>query len=266
MKPALPPLVFALVLTLIASCHQVPVTGRRTLNLVDDQELAKISMALFDEKKARIRISKDRALNERLQRVGERLSKMVFWDVPNADWEFVVFDAKDMNAFAMAGGKVGVYRGLMETITSDDQLAFVIAHEIAHVGAKHVHEKLSRQMTIEGVGTLGMLGMGAGGVNPVAADILNDVYGITTTIGALAFSRAMEKEADYIGLMYMARAGYDPQESIKVLEVLEQASAERPAIPSFLSTHPTHPERMVHLLDVMAKAQAERENSPYKNK
>src|SRR5581483_5518551 len=103
------------------------------------------------------KISRDKAQNEMLHRVGERISKVVFWDMPDADWEFVVFDVPEINAFAMAGGKVGVFAGLFKIVKNDDQLASVSGHEIAHVTAKHVHEQLSRELAVNTVGTVGML-------------------------------------------------------------------------------------------------------------
>ncbi len=244
-----------------AGCYQVPVTGRSAMNLVDDKEVTKMSISMFDDMKRRYRVSRDPALNAQLQRVGDRISKAVFWDMPDADWEFVVFDVPQINAFAMAGGKVGVFAGLFKIAKTDDQLAAVIAHEIAHVTAKHVHEKLSQEMAVSTLGVVGAVGGLASGASLLTVDALGQAYGLTTGMGALAFDRKKEKEADYIGLMYMARAGYDPQESIKVLEALEQEEAGAPVQPAFLSTHPSNPERIVQLLEALPKAQQERERS-----
>lgn len=255
-------LVLAAAATLLAAgCYQVPVTGRRAMHLVDDKEVTKMSISMFDEMKKQYRVSRDKERNEQLQRVGERISKVVFWDMPDADWEFVVFDVPQINAFAMAGGKVGVFTGLFKVAKTDDQLASVIAHEIAHVTAKHVHEKLSRDMAVQTVGVVGAVGGIAGGASGLTIDALSQVYGLTTGISGFAFDRAKEKEADYVGLMYMARAGYDPQAAITVLEALEAESANDPVGPAFLSTHPTHPERILRLMDAMPKALAEREKS-----
>jgi len=249
----------ALAVLLFAGCYQVPVTGRRAMNLVDDKEVTKMSIAMFDDMKKRYRPARDQARNEQLQRVGDRISKVVFWDMPDADWEFVVFDQPQINAFAMAGGKVGVFTGLFKIAKTDDELASVIAHEIAHVTAKHVHEKLSRELAVDTVGTVGSIGGLAGGASGLTVSALSQVYGLTTGISGFAFDRAKEKEADYIGLMYMARAGYDPQAAVRVIESLEAASANDPVQPAFLSTHPTHPERIIQLMDAMPKALAERE-------
>ena len=254
-------LLASLAALLAAGCYQVPVTGRNAMNLVDDKEVTKMSIAMFDDMKRRHKVSRDRARTEQLQRVGERISKVVFWDMPDADWEFVVFDVPQINAFAMAGGKVGVFSGLYKIVKNDDQLASVIAHEIAHVTAKHVHEKLSRDLAVGTVGTVGMLGGAVAGAPLLTVDALSAAYGLTTGITGFAFDRAKEKEADYVGLMYMARAGYDPRESIKVLEALELESASEPTPSPLTSTHPSHPERIIQLMDAMPKALAEREKS-----
>jgi predicted Zn-dependent protease len=264
MKVPVRPLLAALSLVLLAGCYSVPVTGRHAVNLVDDKEVTKMSIAMFDDMKRQYKISRDRVLNERLQRIGERLSKVVFWDMPDADWEFIVFDNPQINAFAMAGGKVGVFTGLFKIARNDDQLASVIAHEIAHVTAKHVHEKLSQEMAVNTVGAVGMLGAGLSGAGYITQAALGQAYGITTTLGSAAFDRRKEKEADYIGLMYMARAGYNPEEAVRVLEALDAETAQDPAgggQPGFLSTHPSNPERILQLMDAMPKALEEKNRS-----
>ncbi len=254
-------LLSALAALLLASCYQVPVTGRSSINLVDDKEVTKMSMGMFDDMKRRYKLSNDKDRIAQLNRIGDRISKVVFWDMPDADWEFVVFDVPQINAFAMAGGKVGVFSGLYKVASTDDQVAAVIAHEIAHVTAKHVHEKLSRELAVQTVGAVGMIGGLAGGASGLTVDALSQVYGLTTGISGFAFDRRSEKEADYIGLMYMARAGYDPQAAVSVMEALDAQSANEPAQPAFLSTHPSNPERIIQLMDAMPKALTEREKS-----
>lgn len=254
-------IISSLVATLVAGCYEVPVTGRRAMNLVDDKEVTKMSIAMFDDMKRRYKLSTDRDHIAQMQRIGERLSKVVFWDMPDADWEFVVFDVPQINAFAMAGGKVGVFSGLFKIAKTDDEIASVIAHEIAHVTAKHVHEKLSQEMAVNTVGVVGMVGMGVSGTPGLTALALEQAYGLTTGVGALAFDRKKEKEADYIGLMYMARAGYDPQAAITVLEALEAESASEPVQPAMLSTHPTHPERIIQIMDALPEAHKEQARS-----
>lgn len=236
-------------------CYTVPVTGRSAVSMVADKEVIKQSLEAFNELKKRHPVSRNRDLNDRVQRVGERLSKVVFWDVPDADWEFVVFEVpQQINAFAMAGGKVGVFTGLFKIVSNDDQLASVLAHEIAHVAAHHVNERLSQDLAVQG-GSLLVGGIMAGsGTGSITAGAVLDAYGLTSGITAVGFDRKKEKEADHIGLIYMARAGYNPEEAVKVLEKLEEESAGKPLPPAWLSTHPSSPERILQLMDLMPKA------------
>jgi predicted Zn-dependent protease len=241
----------------LAGCQQVPVTGRSSLNLVDDKDIREKSAQAFAEMKKKYPVSKNRAQIAQVERVGQRLARVAFWDVPNADWEFVVFEMpKSINAFAMPGGKVGVFSGLFKIIKNDDQLASVLAHEIAHVSAKHSHERMSQSMLAQ-VGGLALGGamIGSGAVYDPGA--IMQLYGMGTLATMTAYSRNAEKEADHIGIIYMARAGYNPEEAVKVMEQLEQASAGKAQPSPWFSTHPTHPERILQLMDLLPKAQSE---------
>jgi predicted Zn-dependent protease len=242
--------------TLFSSgCYQVPVTGRSAVSMVSDKQVAQQSIEAFAELKKRYPLSRNREYNERVQQVGDRLSKVVFWDVPDAEWEFIVFEVpQQINAFAMAGGKVGVFTGLFKIIQNDDQLASVLAHEIAHVAAHHVNERLSQDMAIQGGGLIVGGVMAGSGSGSITSGAVLDAYGLTTGITAVGFDRKKEKEADHIGLIYLARAGYNPEEAIKVLERLEEESAGKPLPPAWLSTHPSSPERILQLMDLMPKA------------
>lgn len=248
---------------LLASCNQVPVTGRHALSLVDDKEVTKMSIAAFDEMKAHTPISHDQKRNEQLQRVGDRIQRAVpIWDMPDADWEFVLFESPDINAFAMAGGKVGVFMGLFKIVENDDQLASVIGHEIAHVTAKHVNEQLSQQMALQTGGMIGGIALMGSGAGLLTESALMSAYGLGTDGLGAAFDRNKEKEADHIGIMYMAKAGYDPEEGVKVLEHLEEETGQQAAAQaSFLSTHPSNPERIAQLRTLMPEALKVRERS-----
>lgn len=239
----------------VAGCYQVPVTGRRALDLTSDVELAKVSSKAFDEVKSRHRRSTDRARVEQVQRVGERIARVVFWDMPNADWEFVLFDEpRQINAFAMAGGKVGVFSGLFRIADTDDELASVMAHEIAHVTARHVHERLSQEMLAQAGGVVGGVGLMGAGAGSLTTSALLGLYDSTATLQMLAYDRDKEKEADYIGLMYAARAGFDPEAAVTVLEKLEAETGSQPRPPAFASTHPPTPDRIVQLREAMPRA------------
>lgn len=252
------PILFTLTLAAslaFSGCYQVPVTGRKAVNIVNEKQVTQMSVAEFEKMKATYRVSRNKDQIDALHRVGNRISKVVFWDMPDADWEFIVFDVpQQINAFAMAGGKVGVFSGLFKIIKNDDQLASVIAHEIAHVTAKHVHERISQQMLVEGGSIAGSVAAMGAGVNPIAGSAALGIYDLSTGMQVLAYDRKKELEADYIGLIYMARAGYNPEEAVKVIEQLEAESAGKPLPPAWLSTHPSNPDRMLRMLDAMPKA------------
>lgn len=236
-------------------CQQVPVTGRSSLSLVDDKDIRDKSAAAFAETKKRHPASRNRDHIARVERVGQRLARVAFWDVPNADWEFAVFEAPNtINAFAMPGGKVGVFSGLFKIIQNDDQLASVLAHEIAHVAARHSHERMSHALLAQAGGlAIGGALIGSGNTGSAGSAIM-ELYGLGSGVTMTAFSRDAEKEADHIGLIYMARAGYNPEEAVKVMEQLEAATAGKPKPPAWISTHPTHPERILQMIDLMPKA------------
>jgi predicted Zn-dependent protease len=237
---------------LLGGCYSVPVTGRTALNLVSDKEVTKMSIAAFNDMKGHFPISRDQERIDQLRRVGERLERVIpWWDMPDADWEFVVFDVpQEINAFAMAGGKVGIFTGLFKVVQNDDQLASVLAHEIAHVTAKHVQERLSREMAKETFGVV---------IAPVT--LVQQATGATS--GDLAFDRDKEREADHIGMIYMAEAGFNPQEAIKVLERLEEVTGGQTVQQAFLSNHPSTPERIQNLTDELPKAMIAYEQSKH---
>lgn len=248
-------LIFVGVALGLSGCYRVPVTGRRAVSAVDDQWVRQQSVAQFNEMKKRYPISRNRPQIEMVQRVGERVARVVFWDLPDADWEFVLFEVpQQINAFALPGGKVGVFSGLFKVAKNEDQLASVLAHEIAHVTARHTHERLTQAMLIQGGG------MAVGGL--VTAQTGNIYAGssamqgtqIVGGIGVTAFDRGKEKEADHIGLIYMAKAGYHPEEAVRVFENLEAENVGKPSPGGWLSTHPSYPERMIQMLDLMPKA------------
>ncbi|MGH8019597.1 MAG: M48 family metallopeptidase [Opitutaceae bacterium] len=241
---------------LLAGCTSVPVTGRKALNMVSDEELVKTSAAEFEDMKKTLRISRDPAFKARLEEVGSRIADVVFWDMPNADWEFVVFESPgEVNAFAMAGGKVGVFSGAFDVAATDDELAVIIAHEIAHVTAKHVHEMLSQQMLIQGggIGLSVATGIGYGALTEAA---VSSLYRMGSGMIGLSFNRDKESEADHIGLIYMARAGYNPRAATGLWEKIDQLSSGKSVPPEWLSSHPSHEDRLLHLYGWMREAEA----------
>lgn len=252
---------------LFASCSSTPVTGRKQMNLTSESKVAEMTIAAFEQMKSQMPISKDKQYNEMLQNVGERISLQVFWDMPLAEWEFVVFDQQDVNAFAMPGGKVGIFSGLFRIAQTEDELAAVIAHEIAHVTARHTHERISQQMVLSGGRTLvglaaavsGPAAIGSGVYANVTPAILG-IYGMGAGNVATAWDRGKEAEADHIGIMYMAKAGYNPNAAITVMErmvELESATAHG----TYNSTHPSSLERLNALHGYLEEAMAEYEKA-----
>jgi predicted Zn-dependent protease len=239
------PLCFVLLASLALAttgCYTVPETGRKALVLPFFNDVENGAQA-FQEVKAKEKISQDPAANARVQRVGTRIAEAVGSNLPGAQWEFVVFDSpQTVNAFALPGGKVAVYTGLLNLAASDDELAFVMGHEIAHVTSRHGAEQMSKQMILSGVGAAADYGT----KDSKYHDALLALYGAGTTAGTLFFSRQDETEADFVGLRYSAKAGYDPHAAIAFWQKMTQQN-KASKTPEFLSTHPADERRIAAL-------------------
>ena len=249
------------VLCLLAQgCSTVPVTGRRSLNLIPAGEELQLGLTSFEETKKGTPISKNRAANEQVQRVGKLVAQVASPDLPNAQWEFVVFESKEANAFCLPGGKVGVYTGLLPITRTDAGLAAVIGHEVGHAVAHHGAERMSEALMIQGGGELLKAGMSKR--DPKVQEAAALAYGVGMKLGReLPHSRQQELEADQIGLIYMARAGYDPAEAIAFWKRFSEANgqAKNPpgVIERWLSTHPVNAERIKQLEQLLPKAREE---------
>ncbi len=256
------PLRLCALLALVAvmqGCITVPETGRRALRFMPEQQLAEIASSQFSEMKREMPVSSDPAYTERLNRIGERVARASGVDPVGGAWEFVVFEDEAVNAFAMPGGKVGFYTGLMDLAESDDEIAAVMGHEIAHVGLRHGNERVSQAMAAQ-VAT-----MGAHYATRDMEDQTQTAVMVAVGLGAqlgvlLPYSRLHESEADRIGLLYSARAGYDPRAAVTFWERME-SQAEGGAPPEFLSTHPSHGRRIADLHEMMPEAIAEYEQA-----
>lgn len=230
------------VLLALVGCYTVPETGRSSFILPVVDDVAE-GAAAFADIKAKEKISNDPAENARVKRVGERIATAVGSALPNAKWEFVVFDAPEtVNAFALPGGKVGVYTGLLKLAASDDELAIVMGHEIGHVTARHGAERVSQGLVVAGGAAI----LDATTKDAKSHDLLLAGYGLASTGGVLAFSRSHESEADYIGIRYAAKAGYDPRAAITFWQKMAKAGSGKKT-PVFLSTHPTDERRIADL-------------------
>lgn len=241
----------------LATCATAPETGRSQLLLVSPAEEAQLGLKAFQQiKRQQPQVSGGKAA-ETLQRVGNRISEVA--PLPNARWEFVLFKDDSPNAFALPGGKVGIYTGILPITKNEAGLATVIGHEIAHAVARHGAERMSHGMLVQlgGVGLSAALGQDAG----ATGDLIMQAYGIGSQLGVmLPYSRTQELEADELGLLYMARAGYDPREAIDFWKRFAEYNAKRGgAPPEFLSTHPLDSRRIAALERAMPRAVAEYE-------
>lgn len=219
--------------------------------LPESEDLA-MGLAAYKEVLSNARILNDPEANRLVQRVGRAIAKVA--DKPDFEWEFTVIDDPDtVNAFALPGGKVGIYSGLFAVAVDEAGLATVIGHEVAHALARHGAERVSQGLALQGLGTglaIATSGQGAG----VQAAVMQ-AYGLGAQVGVmLPFSRHMESEADQIGLILMAKAGYDPMASIGLWERMG-ALSDGPRPPAFLATHPSHDTRISQLRGWMPEAE-----------
>jgi len=238
-------------------CSTVPVTGRSQLSLVSASEEMQLGLTAFDQLKKETPISKDAAANALVQKVGKRIAAVAGSDMPNAQWEFVVFESKEANAFCLPGGKVGVYTGILPITKDESGMATVLGHEIAHAVARHGGERMSEAMLMQTGGQV--LGATLSSTDPRTQAAASIAYGLTTKLGReLPHSRAQESEADQIGLIYMARAGYDPEAAIAFWQRFAAYSQQQGGeMPAFLRTHPTDEKRIQQLKAWMPRAKAE---------
>ncbi len=242
---------------LLQACTTVPETGRRQLLLVGSGEVAQLSLSEFDKLKKDTPISKDPEQNALVKRVGQHIASVV--NLPNAQWEFVLFDKPDvMNAFCLPGGKVGVYSGILKVTQNEAGLATVLGHETAHAVAKHGEERMSEGLLVQLGGTaLAALTQSRPGA---AQQLIQSAYGIGTNVGVmLPHSRQQELEADHLGLLYMARAGYDPHEAVAFWQRFKAQNETRGGgkPPEFLSTHPVDDKRIAQLQELLPQATTE---------
>jgi len=243
--------VAAVLAVVLYGCATVPETGRSQLILVDAGQVAQMSLTEFEKIKQSTTISKNAEENAQVRRVGLRIAAVA--PVPNAKWEFVVFDKPDvLNAFALPGGKVGVYSGLFKITQSDAGLATVLAHEIGHVVARHGAERVSEGLLVQLGGAV--LAEATKTRPDATQQVIQAAYGIGSNIGlVLPHSRQQESEADHLGLIYMARAGYDPHEAVEFWKRFsaynKQHGGGRPL--EFLSTHPLDERRIAQLQELL---------------
>lgn len=226
---------------LIGACSENVATGRRQFVLVSEEELAALGEEAWRDALSQLPRLENRRMEERLARIGERV--VAASDVQVASWQFAVFDNPAINAFVLPGGKVGFYRGLMEAVASDDEIAAVVGHEVAHVAARHAAERLSQQLALQvGVSLASAALSEEYGQN---ADIIAGALGAGALYGViLPYSRMQELEADRLGVNLMRQADFDPAGALTFWR--RMASGGEGAI-EWMSTHPADQTRLARL-------------------
>jgi len=242
---------------LIYSCGSVPFTGRKQLQLVSNQEVIALSLQQYQEFMRTAPLEKGTANAQMVTRIGTRIANAVatFYknngyesQLENYAWEYNLVKDNSVNAFAMPGGKVVIFTGLLPVTQTEEALAVVIGHEIAHVIAQHSSERLSQQIALQYGGAIagGLLG------NSQAMQQLgNTVFGLGAQFGVMMpYARKQEYEADEIGLIIMAMAGYNPQVAIPFWTRMAESGGGA-QVPEFLSTHPTDSKRIANIENIM---------------
>jgi predicted Zn-dependent protease len=239
--------VFAVVL-LLSACATSPL-GRSQLQFFPDQEMAQMGAAAYQDVRQKTPEVQNPAVREYVSCVANAITREV-GEAGSGGWVVTVFKQDQANAFALPGGKIGVYSGLLDVAKNQDQLATVIGHEVAHVVAGHSNERVSTAYATQtGLEVIGAL---AGGSTQEKQQIMG-LLGLGAQVGIiLPFSRTQEREADLLGLDLMARAGFDPRASVQLWQNMEQQGGA--SAPEFLSTHPSHGSRIDELRDRMPRA------------
>lgn len=232
----------------LGGCVRAPGTARDQFIYISEEKEIAMGISAYHEVLRKAPISDDPELNELVNRVGKRIAAVA--NKPEYQWEFAIIrDDRMINAFALPGGKVAVFTGILKLTKNEDGLATVIGHEVAHALQRHGAERYSRSI-LETIGQVGALAAGAAVGRPDAAMAAMSAYGVGVS---LPFGRRQESEADYIGLKLMAQAGYDPREAVPFWERMSGCPRQmidkvcfrsQHNIPEFLSTHPSDVARI----------------------
>lgn len=250
----------SLVAVLLSACSTVALTGRKQLLLVSDADVITMSATAYKQYVDSVPPSKNKTQTALVKKVGANISKAVEnylkangmeADIANLKWEFNLLQDSAVNAFCMPGGKVAFFEGILPITQNETGIAVVMGHEIAHAIAKHANERMSQQMATQmGAGVANIL---LSGQSAATQQTVNTIYGIGSQVGImLPYSRKHEYEADQMGLIFMAMAGYDPNESINFWQ--RMAANGKGAALELLSTHPSDENRIAKLKSYLPEA------------
>lgn len=248
----------------VTSCGSVALTGRNQLILYSDSDIAALADQSYEEFIKSATISTNATKTKQVSRVATNMvnAMKTYFSATGTDsyantisWNCALVKSDDVNAFAMPNGRIVIYEGLTPVASSDAELAVVIGHEMAHIVARHTNERLSRQSLIDKVTTATSAAALAGGMTDGKVALLNAAMGLGGQYGlALPFSRKQEYEADRLGLIFMAIAGYDISAAPALWE--KMSSGSNGSIPEYLSTHPSDANRIAYLNSCMEEARS----------
>ncbi|MGW8123215.1 M48 family metallopeptidase [Roseivirga echinicomitans] len=249
------------IVALVIGCTTVPITGRKQLTgVVGSDEVIAMSAAAYKQVMDSVKLSNNQAQVAMVRRVGTKIQKAVEQYMNNNgyeglldgfNWEFNLIESEQVNAWAMPGGKVAFYTGILPICKDDLGVAVVMGHEVAHAVAKHGQERMNQNYAKQVGLSIGAVALGQDPT--MAQQMVFQAVGLGADIGLLKFSRTHESEADELGLTFMAIAGYDPREAPKFWERMS-AGSDGQAPPEFLSTHPSHETRIERLNAALPKA------------
>lgn len=247
-------------LLILVSCAKVPLTGRRQLNFIPDNMLTQMSLTSYQEfLSANPPLPKNNSQAALVNQVGVKISQAVeeylrqnnlSSKVGKFSWEFNLVEDPTVNAWCMPGGKVVFYTGILPYTKDEAGLAVVMGHEIAHAVANHGGERMSQQMAVLLGGV--SLDVALQKEPALTRDIFNAVYGVGSQLGTLAYSRTHEYEADKLGMIFMAKAGYDPARALSFWSDMAAIPGQAP--PEFLNTHPSNSNRIKAIRDFIPEA------------
>jgi len=236
---------------LINACQTVQETGRSQFIVVSESQELQLGEEAYQDTLKKSRLSTRSDWQAQLRRVGQRIAAAA--EKPEYKWEFSVIQGKEVNAFALPGGKVAFWEGIMPVAQDDNGIAVIMGHEVAHALARHGAERMSQQMGAQAIGQI--LSIGVGKVSPGIRDDFLQLYGLGATVGVLLpWGRTQESEADRIGLNLMAKAGYDPATAVAFWERMSKVGGDKP--PEFLSTHPSDETRIAQIKAWLPEAKA----------
>jgi predicted Zn-dependent protease len=252
--------VFLAALLLVVACSKVPITGRKQLHLLPESQMTAMALQEYQTFLSQNQISNDAANTAMVKRIGGKIATAVTTymndhkmgdRVKDYNWEFNLVESKEVNAWCMPGGKVVVYTGILPVTQTESALAVVMGHEIGHAIAQHGNERMSQSLAFYLGGIA--LDVALSSKSDTTRMLFNTAYGVGSQLGELAFSRDQESEADKLGLVFMAMAGYNPNDAIAFWERMA-AQGGKDATPVFLRTHPSDEQRIADIKAYMPQA------------